>query len=706
MGQQLPNFQNMQFLQGLTNPQPPGLPQGMNPLQGLAQGIPGIDPKLMGQAQQQVANPDAGDALSIFPGPKEMAIGGVSGIVAAMGLSAFMEQGKKGPFDGKIPGFAQWIDELAPVRKLSNAIDKSYTKIENPILKEALFTSILKDVPNRAGQKIMNQADQEAIDQAVQKALGEMEKRHVEKTLAKFPNRFDDKLRTYYQETFLKDFKANGLQGEKGYAARLEKTFAERVKGLAPDSADYRKIEAGKKLRTVTAADVFDFARKDAKLPESIQNFDQSMSQAKAQMHYLEQLKKRTPEQEKILARLRGVKERISGLKGHYRPSYEAQARLTAQLKSRGVGPIGRTIALGGQYLQRIFNGETMSMGGGGKGIFSAAMAGPLMAGALIFGQSINKASKAQDGEKTKTFFHDFFGTGIANFIGWELGRKWLNSIGASHRILGRFGTKRPFDNAIGSRLPIFGERCGKGAEKLFKSPTVGAPFRFLFGGVDKVLSHTVGLPFHKTFSGSTGRFMSSVAGKGLGGMMARMTLGGLATELMAMFVFGSAFQWVGEKVSHLIFGKPSQDSIDGKKPQAPGLAQQAGQPPQAPGQAQGVQPFPGFNPQTMQQRAYGLPNQPFSPAMAAGQGQGQPTPQSGFYGQPPQQPQANPIPTVPSANQRFSLTPSMISQNAAAGNEQQIQQQIMNQQKTAQQKSNGRDNFFNPALLNGNPGF
>ncbi len=658
MGQQFPNFQNAPFLPGQANAQPqmpaaPGAQAGMNPLQALAQQFPGIDPRLMNKAQQQVANPDAGDALTIFPGPKEMAIGAVGGVLTASALSALMEQGKNGPFDGKIPKAAQWIDELAGVKTISNYFNDRYKKIEQDYLKEALFTSIVKDVPVNAKQDV--------IDRAVQKAVQDMEKRHVENALAKFPNRFDDNLRKYYQDTFLKEFKDKGLTA---YKERLDKTFLERTQGLAPDSAEYKAIEAGKKARTVSTDQIFNFAQKDAKLPDSIKNFDQSISQAKAQIQYLESLPKHTKEQAQLYQRLRGVKERINGLKGHYKPSYEAQAKLTANLVSRDVGPIGRTIALAGQYLQRIFNGDTMSMGGSGKRWFNAGMLGPVFAGALIWGQSINKASKAQDGEKVKTFFHDFFGTGIANFIGWELGRKWLNSSGLIHKALGRFNTKRPFDNVIGRNMPIFGERFGK---------KVGDPIVKAFGA--------------NWFTKGVRGFL----GTGLGGMMARLSLGGLATELVAMFVFGSAFQWIGEKFSHLIFGKPSKDSIEGKKPQLPSQGQQPGLPP-------GMQQPMGFNPQALQQQAGGFPNQPYNPAMAAGLGQ--PIARNGMNG--PQQP-AGQVPVVFPANQRFSLSPTQVSQNHAAGHEQLIQQQIVNQQKSDQQKTNGRNSFFNPNVLNGN---
>lgn len=707
MGQQFPNFQNPQFLQGLANAQqqqgmaaPPGAQGGVNPLQALSQHIPGIDPRMMNQAQQEVANPNAGDALNIFPGPLEMALGGVGGLATAAGISALMEQGNKGPFDGWIPTAAKRLDELPLVRKASNFFNNHYkTKIENKALNEALFTSILKDVTKNSSQA--------EIDAAVQKAVRQMEGRHVEKTLAKFPNRFNDNLRAYYQNTFLKDFEKNGL---KGYQDRLEETFKQRVNSLSTDSPDYQKdynkLKSDKQLREVTDKNIFNFAEKTApnqtnpKLPQS---FDQAMSQAKAQMRYLEKLEeggtKLSKEQKQILERLKGAKERMNGLKGHFKPSYEAQARLTAQMAKNEVGPLGRTVALAGQYLQRIFNGDTMSMGNRGKGFLSSAMMGPLLAGALIFGQSIKKARDSEDDQKVKIFFHDFFGSGIANFIGWEFGRKWLNSTGIAHKALGKFGTKRPFDNAMGRWMPVFGEKFGK----------------------------TVGNPIVKTFGQNWfTKGVRTVLGTGLGGLMSRLTLGGLATELAAMFVFGSAFQWVGEKVSHGIFGRPSKDAIDGKKPNQPGLPGQPQQPGMSPtgpmamgfnpngpqaatpqGMGQPGMGAQGPQPQGLQQRAFG--QQGPIPATTAGNpamayGQAQPGMPANPYGQPPQ-PQVPQVPVVPPDNQRFSISPAAVSQSSAASGEQQVYQQILNAQKSDQQKVNGRNNFFNPNMPSDNTG-
>jgi len=322
---------------------------------------------------------------------------------------------------------------------------------------------------------------------------------------------------------------------------------------------------------------------------------------------------------------------------------------------------VGQFLALNGQYLQRIFNGDTLSMGSKPivnqklfgaagdfiKGMFNAKVLGPMTAGAFIIGMSAQKAKNAQEGEKTKTFFHDFFGTGIANFVGWELGRKWLNSSGLVYKALGRFGTKRPLYNPIGSRLPIVGERCGKGVEKwLSSNPWVAKAI-----GSDHLVTQII----------------SGVSGKWLGGFFAGATLGGIATEMIAMLAFGSAFQFVGEKIAHVIFGKPSQDSIDGKGQQQP----------------------QAMNPQMMQQAGMA-----YNPAMEAARFNGQsPLPGQAFA------PQFTPgvqTRTMPS----FSLSPSQIIDNPASKNMQSLENSIIRNYATQQKKNNGRASYFDPDTL------
>jgi hypothetical protein len=638
MGQPFPHYQQAQIHQGLPGYQPQlpvvfGQPAGMDPLQAAAL-AQGVDPRMLAQAQQQVADPNGGDLLNIVPGPREAAIGAAAGLGTAYGLAALM-----GPnYDGAIPVAAQWLDNLAWIRKLTDWTGARYQEWggKHPWLREAFLTTAAS-APK--GSKDWQRYAEDAVSQ--------MEKRHIEMVMKKLPNRFNENLKKAYENSYLNAKKADII---KEYNEHVKKNFAKKVKSLKPDNIDYQEalkaLENGRDARLLKKDDaLFNFAKKDAEWLKHADNltFDTTLKQAKAQMHYLENVAdKLSPEENQILQRLRGVKQRIIGLQGHYKPAYEAQAKLTAKMAADGVGPVGQLLALSGQYLQRIFNGDTLSTGSQkllGIIDINPSMFGPIMAGGFIFGMSAQKATNAKEGEKTKTFFHDFFGTGIANFVGWELGRKWLNSSGIIHKVFGRFGTKRPFDNPIGSRLPIFGERFGKGVQKLL-------------GGNSR---------FAKT--------MGTVMGKGLGGFFAGLTLGGLATELIAMFAFGGAFQFVGEKIAHGIFGKPSQESIDGKGQQQP----------------------QAINPQMTQQAGMA-----YNPAMAAAARFHAQNTMPGQAFAPQLTPEAQSKAMMPS----FSLSPAQIIDNPASKSMQSLENSIMRNHATQQKKNNGRTPYFDPDAL------
>ncbi|WP_373531657.1 hypothetical protein [Vampirovibrio sp.] len=640
MGQPFPQFQKGAFppaLNGLMPPQQPSPdgPVGMNPLQAAAMAQGGVDPRMMAQAQQQVADPNGGDLLNIFPGPKEMGIGMVAGLGTAYGFSALMGQ----QYNGPIPAVAKWLDNVPGVRKLTDWAGARYQKLggKHPWLKEGLLTTASSVPVNLSKDPAKLQWQKYA-----QNSVSDMEKRHIEAMMEKFPNRFNDNLKKAYEQQYLQ---AKKLDIIKAYNQHVDKNFKQRIKDLPANSDAYQEILRGKEKRRLKAdTPFFNFAQKDAqwlKNPHNL-NFETTLNQARAQLHYLENATHPlSPDEKQILQKLRGLKERIRGLKGHYKPAYEAQAKLTAKLAEGNVGPLGRMMALSGQYIQRIFNGDTLSLGS--KSIFNASLLGPLMAGGFLFGMSLQKAKNAKEGEKTRTFFHDFFGTGIANFVGWELGRKWLNSSTAFHKLLGKFGTMRPFDNAVGSRIPIFGERFGKGVQKLLG----GEGSRFAKG-------------------------MGTVFGKGIGGFFARLTMGGLATELIAMFAIGSAFQFGGEKIAHLIFGKPSKDSLDGK-------GKQPAQAPQGIITPPGMQPAGGMAPNPMSKASVNSPQNPLQPP--------------GFV------PQA-PAGIQPKAMPSFSLSPSQIIDNPASKQMKSMESSIISNYDGQQKKSHGRTNYFDPSTL------
>lgn len=639
MGQPFPQLPNGQYLQGL--PQA----NNLNPAQAaaMAQAMQGIDPRMLAMAQQQMADPNGGDILgSILPGPREAALGAGAGIVTALGLSALM--GEK--LDGPIPGVAKWIDGRAGVNQVSQWLERHQASLTKrfPFLGEGFLSNTL--CLDDKGQPILDAKGKPVHDWT--HAVAKMEEKHIGKVLEKFPNRLSEPQQKAYEALLSKHQTAIGAK----YAALTEEYFKEQLQKLESEfSGDalttYKaKLNKEREAALQWAQKTPAFTRKQADwLAAHTQQgrFQNVMNATQAKLEVLEELgSKATKEQQQLYQTLRGLKERISGLNSFYKPSYEAQAKLAANLARDGVGPIGRTIALGGQYLQRIFNGETLSMGSkkahrGFMGFMNMSLLGPLAAGALIFGMSFKKANHAKEGEKTKTFFHDFFGSGIANFIGWELGKKWLNSTGLFHKVLGRFATKRPFDaTRIGRWMPFFGENFGKMVQKACGGGNMAA------------------------------KVMGTVFGKGLGGFFSRMTLGGLATELTAMFVFGSGIQWVGEKIAHVIFGKPSKESIEG-----PSARNTTPQGPQA------------------QMAANLMPGSPMAPGMPLA---GNPATGSAMPGmaQPSIQAQQRAMP-------KFSISPEQISQNGRAQEVQGLQSQILKSSQLQQSKNHGRQNYFDP---------
>jgi hypothetical protein len=652
MGQPFPQLPNGQFLQGL--PQT----NTLNPAQAAAmtQAMQGVDPRMLAMAQQQMANPNSGDILgSILPGPKEAALGAGVGMATALGLSALI--GEK--LDGPLPAVAKWIDELKGVSQVSQWLETRQASLSKrfPFLSEGFLSGSL--CHDESGNPILFKDENGSpIRDAKGKPIhdwtpmvSQMEEKHLGKVLDKFPNRLNPEQQKAYDALLTGHQKAIREKytklTQKGFEEQLQKLGSEYSgKELAYLTAQLNQerqaaLKWAEKMPAFTSkqADWLAASTKQAR-------FQNVINATQAKLEVLEELgNKATKEQKHLYQSLRGLKERINGLNNFYKPSYESQAKLAAKLAQDKIGPIGRTIALGGQYLQRIFNGETLSMGS--KGFLNKGLLGPIAAGALIFGMSFKKSKEAKEGEKTKTFFHDFFGSGIANFIGWELGKKWLNSTGLFHKVLGRFATKRPFDaTRVGRWMPFFGENFGKMVQKAC--------------GGENILAKGLGL----------------ITGKGLGGFFSRLTLGGLATELTAMFAFGSGMQWVGEKIAHAIFGKPSQESIDG--PAAKNPSQQAQQAMMAGGPAQ--------NPMLAGQYAPPTPN--------AGTGWAQPnTAQTASLMAQAQQRAMQQQRAMP----QFSISPEQISHNGQAQEVQGLQSQILKANQLTENKNHGRPNYFDP---------
>ena len=227
-----------------------------------------------------------------------------------------------------------------------------------------------------------------------------------------------------------------------------------------------------------------------------------------AQRGALKDVLKQARQNKVLLSRVINVEKRLESLAEQVVKPYGSQKMLTQTLKKEGVGPVGRGIAGFFSNLRSIFTGSTLRVG---KELAEDASErtlmnkiqwglGPALMGAVTVGQSFTAASKAEKGDKVSTFFHDFLGFGLGNFLGWEIGKRVLNKVaGAGLKALEKVGMQR----------------------------------------VKRVLTHEV----VKLFG-------------------FRITLLGFAIEMIAMFGFGGVFQAIGEKISDTIFGRPK--SIEG----------------------------------------------------------------------------------------------------------------------------------------------
>ncbi len=567
MGQNYPYLPNGQTV-GIPSQFPPapynmvgaqgaGKPAAFPQQQPPSTGIPGVDPGMMAAAQQSLAKPNAEDAFNILPGPKEMAMGAVGGMGIAYGLNLLMQdQSTMANKVGPIAKFAKSLDNTRVAQWLNKRLnqgilDKTATSQEKGWLKEMLLTHATHG------------------DGPV-KAMQEMEHRQL------------------------------------GFAMRnFQKHFAKRPEVKAAYDQLMKEQALRTSLQQAGVHPALNFLEA-SKIPD-IQKagFEQVIQGAETKIAHLKQLPQKTKAQKQLLRSLENLYERVHGIQGHYGTMYRSQAELARQLTQKDIGPVGRMFASSFHYLQRIFNGETMKMGasaaenGAKQGLFSKAgkLVFPGLAGAMIIGQSFDKAKKAQDGEHVKTFAHDFLGNGLFNFIGWEVGRKILNSINFADRLLGK---------RVSNRLPGF----------LAKIPVIGG-----------------------------------------------ITLGGFVTEMVALFAVGWAFQKVGEKIAHMIFGTPSEASLEGKSKQSqnqqtnpaiptiPGLTGGQNGMAQAGGQA-------GYRPQTAM-------SQPIQPNSFT-----KPQPMYPGYGQFPQQSQKQQGPM-------FSITPDQIRKSPVAMQAQALQNQI-----------------------------
>ncbi|HEY9688109.1 MAG TPA: hypothetical protein V6C52_14135 [Coleofasciculaceae cyanobacterium] len=237
-------------------------------------------------------------------------------------------------------------------------------------------------------------------------------------------------------------------------------------------------------------------------------NFQQFLDKADQKLEALASKSGKDKAEKLALIELRRARRLVNSQMKHHLPHIEPHYKMLFDLGKKGTGPLGKAFTSTMNIITRIMGGETMMTGLGMSAKPTSSLFGklalPFINGWMIIGLSYKQARKAQEGEKTKTFFHSMLGFGIANFVGWELGRRWLRSMGLQNKIFGKFSG--------------------------------GSPLFFL-------------------------RWIPK-----LGPWLTKLTLGGFATEMIAALVIGGLFQKAGEWVSHKIFGTPSEASLNPDK--------------------------------------------------------------------------------------------------------------------------------------------
>ena len=542
-------------------------------------GIPGVDPAQMAAAQQSLANPNAGDTAalggpgSILPGPKELALGAVAGVGTSYAFNKAAGTFERG---------AEWIDGKTFGPKLASKFDPKLRDLgeKSPFIRDFMLTEAHIDPATVKG---LSEAERDAlIEKTKNLTVDTMQHGQLTGTAKSFRNRFaktkpqNEEIKAAYRN-LLKDMGSthtghnfmehpipqDGLPkmtlrgNEAAYKESVLKfntamqehqvAFDKELEARNPAKLEpgeekmqrfFSKLTKLKLHESPETMNLNDVRRPMADMMGDLAHIEEgkykqlamnewskafetgthssgsfsgkhgALADLHSQYAYLDAKPNLTPSEKKLRKALFQLKERLNGIHSRHTPLYEGQAELTAKLSAKGVGPVGRGLASFSHYLQRVFN--LSAMGGGFKKMAAKAASGRFgwgaalmsaLMGVFVFGFSFQSAHKAKDGEKTKTFFHNLFGTGIASLIGWEFGRKLLESTQLMGKI---FRLRNPLGFGFMKKVPVL-----------------------------KYLT--------------------------------RLSTAGLGTELLAMFGIGYVVQKVGEKVAHTIFGKPSQESIDGK---------------------------------------------------------------------------------------------------------------------------------------------
>jgi len=184
-------------------------------------------------------------------------------------------------------------------------------------------------------------------------------------------------------------------------------------------------------------------------------------------------------------------------------------------------GFISRSIMKMADLTREVFSGRMFgTTGGTWRNRLGAALLAGVMGGFMTFGFAFDSAKRADKGEKTAGFFHNFLGEGIMNFVGWMVTQNLLNTFNVFPR---------------------------------------------LFDGIGKALGKVPGVRNLKWFNSGVKAAIPPF--KWLG-----FTTAGLFTFITAAFFGGSLFQKIGEKFSDLFFGEPKhiqreRAAMEGKFP-------------------------------------------------------------------------------------------------------------------------------------------
>jgi hypothetical protein len=416
-------------------------------------GLPGADPRMLNTILSQLSNPNAGDAMTRTQPAQNLPGAGT---------------GEPGT---PPPTFREMMEEVIPLDPRDIAAGGATG------VGAALALSKLQERGSIA------------------RVADKLDKLPVLKHVSRFADKIASRLRGKAWFDELSPKFTPGLGKEEAVKAALEKLQARHIDKALGRIA--KQAEQGGILAEI---------QKELSHGSAKTNFQEFLNKADQRLNVLLEKTGKTKAEKLAINELYRARRLVNSQMKHHLTHLEPHYKTLYDLGKKGTGPLGRAFTSTMNAITRIMGGDTMlaSIGLGGK--TAGKLVPAFLNGWMVIGLSYKQARKAQDGEKTKTFFHNLLGFGIANFVGWELGRRWLRSMN------------------FGNVVKFLGMKPG------------GSPLFFL-------------------------RWIPK-----FGPWVTKLTLGGLATELVAMFVIGGLFQKAGEWISHKIFGTPSEASLNPDK--------------------------------------------------------------------------------------------------------------------------------------------